>query len=386
MKTMYRRKNPGFLPGFCGFLALLILAGGRCSTEGLDTEKGPTGTGSLTIVSWNIQAMFDGADNGFEYDEYKNAAGWNKEKYEARLTNISKAIKEKLTPDILALIEVENSGVLEDLSNLLKPDYPWSFFAGSPGASIGLGLLSRYPFLETKAHTAKSADGSNTRPVTEIRVKSESGPLVLFVCHWKSKLGGDQKTEHLRRADAGILSRRIAEIRAENNAIPVIVMGDLNENHNEFEKIEGAYISALLPDTDAAAAALEAAAGTTAAPIRPGFQDYLVISGQKPPQVAHITNAAAVLYSPWIEYPEDQGSYYYRYGWETIDHFLLNNALFDNSGWEYESFWVASELPFSTSGGRPYAYNPKTGNGFSDHFPIVLQLGNNDKTNKDDDE
>jgi endonuclease/exonuclease/phosphatase family metal-dependent hydrolase len=380
MKTIHSRKRSAILPGFCGFLAVFVLAAGRCSMEGLDAEKGPNGTGRLTIVSWNIQAMFDGTDNGYEYDEYKNAAGWNKEKYEARIVSASKAVKDKLTPDILALIEVENSGVLQDLSNALKPDYPWSFFAGTPGASIGLGLLSRLPFLETKAHASQSSEGGNTRPVTEIRVKTESGPLVLFVCHWKSKLGGDKKTEPLRRADAAILSRRIAEIKAEDSTIPVIIMGDLNENHNEFEKIEGAYLSALLPDTAEAAAALEAGAVPEAAavPLRPGFQNYLVISGQKPPQAAFIKNASAALYSPWLEYPENQGSYYYRNGWETIDHFLLNAALFDNRGWEYESFWVASEPPFSTSGGRPYGYNPKTGNGFSDHFPIVLQLGNND--------
>jgi hypothetical protein len=81
-----------------------------------------------------------------------------------------------------------------------------------------------------------------------------------------------------------------------------------------------------------------------------------------------------VVYSPWLDYPEDKGSYYYKDEWETIDHFLLNNALFDQQGWEYESFTAFAQPPFTKSSGVPYPYNPKTGNGLSDHLPIVLNL------------
>jgi len=404
---------PKSLAGFCRFLGaavlvmaavVLVLSAGCCSMDGEGPEAAARAD-RLTIVSWNVENLFDGSDNGYEYDEFKNSAGWNNEKYLARLNGLSRVIEDSLKPDILCLIEVENQKVLEDLSGVLKTDYPWSFFAGAEGSSVGLGILSRFPFSQAQVHSIYFSGSSIPRPVAEVRVDVGSGPVVLLAGHWKSKLGGAEETEPMRRAEAGIIARRIGEIAAENPAIPVIVLGDLNECHDEFEKNEGAYVCALLPDTAAAAAKVSAAKAAEAAgvvrsigtaktaraaraaepalaiagAIRPDFQDFLIISGQKPPRTAHFGGSKGVVYSPWLEYPEGQGSYYY-YEWETIDHFLLNRALFDNNGWEYESFWVAAEPPFTTAGGRPNPYNQKTGNGFSDHLPIVLSLGNVEET------
>jgi len=398
MKTKRIWENNPKISGIsCRFLfaAALILSAGCCKMEWPEAEnKTANRAENLTIVSWNVQALFDGSDNGFEYDEYKSEAGWNNEKYQARLNGISRVVDDQLKPGILCLIEVENERVLEDLSKLLKTDYPWTFFAGAPGSSIGIGILSRFPFSEAKVHSIYFSESSLPRPVAEVRVDVGSGPVVLLAGHWKSKLGGAENTEPMRRAEAGIIARRIGEIAAEDPEIPVIVLGDLNECHDEFEKNDGAYICALLPDTAAAAAAVKTAKAADAAraavtartagvarvisgALRPDFQDFLIISGQKPPKTAHFGSAKGVVYSPWLEDPDNsQGSYYYRYGWETIDHFLLNAALFDKTGWEYESFGVVTEPPLTTTGGRPNGYNPGTGNGFSDHLPIMLSLGN----------
>jgi endonuclease/exonuclease/phosphatase family metal-dependent hydrolase len=212
--------------------------------------------------------------------------------------------------------------------------------------------------------------GTIPRPVAEVRVDTGSGPVVILICHWKSKLGGAEKTEPMRRAAAGIIARRIGEIAAEDSSIPVIVLGDLNENHDEFTKTGGAYTCALLPDTEEAAELSVILPGR----LMPGFKDFLLVSEQKPPEAAHFATAVGVVYSPWADYPEGKGSYLYRDEWETIDHFLLNRALFDEQGWEYESFTVFSEPPFTKALGVPYPYNPKTGNGLSDHLPIVLIL------------
>jgi len=357
------------------FAAALIFLTWGCTTE---KTKAESRQDRLTIVSWNVLALFDGNDDGSEYAEYKGDAGWNSEKYQARLNGISGAIADGLKPDILALIEVENYGVMKDLAEHPKMDYPWFFFAGAPGSSLGVGVLSRFPLLETRAHSAHFTKSSIPRPVAEVRVDTGAGPLVLFICHWKSKLGGEKQTEPVRRAAAGIVARRIAEIAAEDPAIPVIVLGDLNENHDEFTRTGGAYICALLPDTDEAAElALSLPGGLRSSrkkrgDQKPEIRDFLVISGQKPPEAVFFNGAA--VYSPWLDYSGSQGSYHHKDDWETIDHFLLNSALFDEQGWEYENFNTASDPPFTKAGGIPYPYNPKTGNGLSDHLPIVLTL------------
>jgi endonuclease/exonuclease/phosphatase family metal-dependent hydrolase len=354
------------------YIFMLVLFAG-CSLA--QTESELSRKDHLTIASWNVQALFDGADNGHEYDEYRTGTGWNSEKYQARLNIITGAIKgsdgnEGFNPDILTLIEVENPDVLRDLAEMPGMDYRWTFFAGAPDGAIGLGVLSRFPLTKTAAHSVYYSGGSIPRPVAEVWVETGTGPVVLMICHWKSKLGGEKETEAARRAEAGIIARRLEEISAEQPETPVIILGDLNENHNEFDRIGGGYLCALLPDSDRAAEM----AKTLSAPIRPGFQDYLVVSTEKPPRSEFFEDAEpALLFSPWKE-GDLQGSYFYQDTWETIDHFLLNSAFFDKEGWEYESFRILDDSPFTNAQGIPYSYNPRTGSGVSDHLPIVLRL------------
>ena len=361
----------------------------------------------LVIASWNMQNLFDGADNGFEYDEFKNSAGWNNEKYQARLHGITAALKGEtgIKADILAVMEVENKAVIEDLAEKSFLNYRWIFFAGAPAYSaeaqtdqtdtdspldsaIGLGVLSALPFFQTSVHSFHSPDGSIPRPILEVWVDTDSGPLALFVCHWKSKLGGDSKTEAMRRAGAALIVRRLLEIETENPGTPVIIMGDLNENHDEFARIGASYPCALLPDTEQAVLISR----KTLLGARPNSQDFLVLSREMPPRTQFFPEKTKAFYSPWFELKEGlhenrnasksqaiyqaipQGSYFYKGDWETIDHFLLNDALFSGIGWNYGHFRVLTEPPFANGIGEPHSYNPRTGNGLSDHLPIVLVL------------
>ena len=368
------------------YTAVLVLFLWGCSAFEPETKAE-----RLVIASWNVQNLFDGSDNGFEYDEFKNSAGWNEEKYRARLNGIIGALKsDSLNPDILALIEVENAAVIQDLAECSNLGYYWTFFASAPDSPVGMGVLSRLPLTETRVHSIHSSEGSIPRPVAEVWADTGSGPLVLMVCHWKSKLGGERKTEALRRSAAALIVRRLGEIAVKNPEIPVIILGDLNENYDEFIRIGKAYPCALLPDTGEAAALIQKVPTRSASS---GFGDFLVLSGQKPPRTDHFSETTAALYSPWLEmekslgdresswqggsHQENQGSFYYKDTWETIDHFLINAALFTQritSGWEYGQFRVLAEPPFTNGAGLPYSYNPRTCSGLSDHLPIVLIL------------
>jgi hypothetical protein len=106
---------------------------------------------------------------------------------------------------------------------------------------------------------------------------------------------------------------------------------------------------------------------------RPGFRDYLVLTGGVP--------GPGELYSPWAEQESGggwagggSGSYFYNFQWETIDHILLSAAAFDGRGWEYGGFEVAAEPPFADASGYPHSYIPWTGDGLSDHLPVTARL------------
>jgi endonuclease/exonuclease/phosphatase family metal-dependent hydrolase len=343
---------------------------------------------TLTIGTWNIQALFDGEESGTEYSDYTESGGWNSAKYQARLLSISKGIETlgNNGPDVMALIEVENAGVLDELLKeyLPKHGYGYSYFTSNRGGALGIGIISRLPLIETKSHSISSGGQIIPRPLMEVRADLGNGEYaVIFACHWKSKLGGEEKTEELRRAAARLIVRRMAELQAEDPGTPVIVLGDLNENYDEFYRIEGSYISALLPDDPAAAAAATAATAATAAEGSPGQLDYLILSAAKPPKAEHFPerldlpgaeNAEPVVFfSPWYE-GLDEGSYYYKSAWETIDHVLLNAPWFDGEGWDYAACRVNAGPPFATSSGRPATYQAYSGNGTSDHLPLVLTI------------
>jgi len=344
----------------------------------------------FTAALWNVQALFDGTEAGNEYGEYREKAGWTVEKYAARITAINRAIlqmanqskaqpgtsagsKQKASPPaLIGLVELENAKILEDLAGgeLSKLGFLWTAFAAIPGAPLGIGVLSRFPLSDIRAHSITAASSSKSRetaprPVLEVRVepggKPGDKPLVFLLCHWKSKLGND--TEAQRRYSARVVQRRLRELRETEAETPVIVMGDLNENHDEYYRQGGKVFCALLPDDPEAASLAE----------QGSLSDFLVLSGEKPPRALSFAADVPALYTPWGTEMTD-GSYYYRDKWETIDHFLLSDTLFNGSGWNYAGCQVLNQAPFVSSRGSPDSYNPSSGRGLSDHLPLLLLL------------
>lgn len=321
--------------------------------------------GRLTVTTWNLQALFDGVDDGAEYDEYLSGAGWTDARYRARLDALAGALR-MLTeegPDILALQEVESAAVLETFARgPLGPwAYRWSSFAALPGAALGVGFLSRLPIIAARAHGITRLGETAPRPVMEVRVDADGEDLVFFVCHWKSKLGGADATEGLRRAAAQVVARRTAELAASEPDIPVIVLGDLNENHDEFERRGRTVATALMPASLGDGPDTRSAACLFLSSEQNGFSAW--------------PRGSPVFYSPWTSGTWG-GSYAYRGEWETIDHLLFGAACFDGAGWEFASFSVADGEPFVDDSGFPIAYNPRISRGISDHLPLsaVLEL------------
>ena len=356
--------------GLSLFAAVLPALAG-CVLPEAGTEGGSAGT--LTLMTWNVNNLFDGADNGYEYDEFLQSSGWSAEKYLGRINSVSGAIgKVEPQPDIIMFQEIESSAVLEDIAGSLQGGYDWSHFANNPGASVGLGILSRIPLSQIRVHSITIGSETIPRPVLEARVSAGEGEFIVFVCHWKSKLGGDEVTESVRKASARVILRRIRELLEEEPETGVIVAGDLNENYDEFSRHGGAVISALLPDEPYPAQLTGCIGGDGSE--EPGLQkDFIVISGNKPPFPDHFPAESVVLFSPWMADLEN-GSYYYKNDWETIDHFLISGQFFNDDGWEYERAVIMDHQPFANSGGMPMSYNARTGSGLSDHLPLLLTL------------
>jgi hypothetical protein len=166
------------------------------------------------------------------------------------------------------------------------------------------------------------------------------------------------------------------EIERTNPDMPFLVLGDLNENYDEFYRQSCNYVCAIMPDDPQAAVKAGFMLPETEesdAVLEIPVQDFLIVSQEKPPRTAFFPNAEGVFYSPW-DIELQNGSYFYSNEWETIDHFLLSRAFFNKHGWEFDTAFVVDTEPFVNSSGVPAIYNARTGSGLSDHLPLVLVL------------
>jgi endonuclease/exonuclease/phosphatase family metal-dependent hydrolase len=324
---------------------------------------------SVVLMTWNAQNLFDGKDDGDEYDEFKVSSGWSAEKYMGRINSISAAIGAvEPRPDIFILQEIESVKVLEALAQSIPGDYSLSHFANNPGAAVGLGIISRLPLSETRVHSITINSQTTPRPVLEARVHSDNGDFVIFACHWKSKIGGDELTENVRMSSARVILRRIRELWKNEPELGIIIAGDLNENHDEFYR-QG-RVCALVPD-DIYGAQITGCLDSEK--IDDMQKDFFVLSKNKPPMPVHFPKGTMAFFSPWMADLEN-GSYYYKNNWETIDHLLISPQFFNNSGLEYERSAVVNNQHFANSSGIPVPYSMRTGAGLSDHLPLLLVL------------
>ena len=366
------------------FACLFVTGCAGCATP---AEEAAGDSNLLALMTWNVHNLFDGEDNGYEYDEFLQSSGWSAEKYQGRINTVTDAIKRiEVQPDIIILQEIESLKILEDLSHSLDSGYSWSHFAGNPGSAIGLGLISRCPLLDVKIHSITIDSDTAPRPVLEARIQAKeisaskksskekrssegdakesasNKSFVIFVCHWKSKIGGDEATESVRRASARVILRRVKELWENEADLGIIIAGDLNQNHDEFYRRNASMICALLPD--------DLYCAQTSVGIQ---KDFIVISKNIPPEPVNFPRNTITFYSPWIKELES-GSYFYRNNWETIDHFLISPQFFNSTGWRYEKTKIINIAPFANPSGIPSPYNSRTGLGMSDHLPLMLFL------------
>ncbi len=315
---------------------------------------------TLHLMSWNVQNLFDDVDDGTEYYEFDPSNGeWNNDLFNRKAAALSEVISAAAAggPDIVLLQEVENENALKLLNDgyLKACNYSYAVFFPTQDSAIGCGVLSRLPVLSVKNHAVNLRGKNSGRNIAEIDFGEGAGGFKVFLNHWKSKLGGPEETEESRSASAGLLNSLIKKAAAESADLLIIAAGDFNESHDEFNRVNHSYRTAIMP-----------AAETGETPSEETM--YYVDS-----KAGMTADSEIGLYNPWVD-AEYEGSYFYNGTWETIDQFFLNAAAFDREGLEYAGFRAAA-LDFNTaSDGSPLRWQSGTGAGCSDHFPVILEL------------
>ncbi len=327
---------------------------GGCSVWNFAQENSDTADNSqspVTLVNWNLQTFFDANKDGCEYQEFQKASDWNKEKYEQRLGRLCNVIS-TLDADIYVFEELENESIIYDISNILagngqnwnqKKFWNYSLFAKEEGTAIGIGILSRYPLSQAKVHSMDIRIHREKQPslryIVETTVSINNKEVFIFANHWKSKVGGEEKTEIWRDWQESILAKRLKELSGK----PIIICGDFNRDAQAFIcnfKESADYIqkeeNTILRYTDF------------------GLTDY--------------TSAQSIWFDDYGNILHKTGSYIYEDSWERIDNIMTAGQIkITNSG-------PCISSPWSLAKDYPMSYHIYSGTGYSDHLPVMVQF------------
>lgn len=330
---------------------------------------GCDGEDRLTIVSYNVQNIFDDKDDGGEYEEYTTSFGWTSDSYFERLSRLAQVLQVcEAPPHVVVMQEIEDVQVLDDLrlDHVRQRRYA-AIAAPSEDTATTVGVLSTQPIRSARSHRSVVArvggETAVSRPLFELEIEVAGRPLRLYCVHWKSQSGGEEVTEPRRCQEAALLNVVIAERRERQGAHSIIVIGDFNEDVAEYEQHAKSYQTALVPAA-AAGGLVEPARSLLFEPVDPG----------RPAGTPVPLASAGVLYSPW---PDSRyaGTYFYHGSWERLDQLFVSRELADGNDLELLDFAVLDRGPHVNAAGYPIRYERYSLSGYADHLPIVATLG-----------
>lgn len=312
------------------------------------------------VMFYNVENLFDCRHDSLKDDkEFLPDAQkrWSRTRYWRKLNDLAKvvaAISEERIPDLIGVCEVENDSVMYDWtrrSSLRALGYRYVMTHSPDNRGVDVALLYQPGVFKLLHHheveISLSGSARPTRNLLYAKGKTLSGDtLHVMVCHLPSRLGRRKESEERRICAAQTLRTVVDSIHSVVTNPKILVMGDFNADVREriFDKdmLCAKEVADSLHDT-------------------PSFLFYI------PETICKV-------------HPEVKGTYRYQGMWENIDHVLLSPSLV--SGLKHVSTQIMAypfmcEAEKKYGGIRPFRtyQGPIYKRGYSDHFPIVVDLG-----------
>jgi len=328
------------------FLLLFLSSAGFCQKE----------KQQLNVVFYNVENLFDTIDDKHKNDNEflpGSEKAWNSDRYYQKVSNLGKVLvsfNSLELPAIIGFAEVENTAVLEDLIRLTplhEAPYQVILEEGSDPRGIDVAMIFRTDKLTYLSHRAIPASTEfQTRNILYVKLMGPAGDtLHLFVNHWKSRSGGEEKTRPKRIENATLLRAVVDSLFSMNPSNRILIMGDLNDE----------------PSDESVALALEA------------------LPVDKKPTSGELYNLF------YKSFEEGKGTLWYR-DWDLFDQIIVSGSLITkkkstipsinppagyilSEPWMLDPAEAKEPTPF-----RSYAYKRGYVGGFSDHLPVYLVL------------
>ncbi|MCW0481175.1 endonuclease [Gaoshiqia sediminis] len=209
----------------------------------LFSQEGPATT-NFYILFYNVENLWDTKDDPQNDDDEFLPQGdrhWTFRRLNQKLNNTAKVILASCgfdAPAIVGLCEVENRGVLDDLTTqtpLSGLKYRIIHKDSPDHRGIDVALLYQpeqvvpieYEYLPL---IGEKGSVLLTREILQACFLFPTGDtLHVFVNHWPSRYSGQAETEAQRLLAAHTLRKAVDELLAVNSRVKVVIMGDFND-------------------------------------------------------------------------------------------------------------------------------------------------------------
>ncbi len=311
------------------------------------------------VAFYNLENFYDTIDNPILNDDEftpKGDKNYSSNIYLDKVKHLATVIAQlgaDVNPDgpaLLGVAEIENDTVLNDLiaDPLIKSrGYHYVHYDSRDLRGVDVGLLYNPKYFtveDSKKLFVKLPSGSKTsfltRDVLWVKGKFNGETVHVFVNHWPSRLGGEERSAPARAAAAQVCKNFIDSVQQVDPGAKIILMGDLNDDpiSPSLTKIMGAK--------------------GDAEKVKPGG-----------------------FYNPWVEmYRKGIGTLAYQDAWGLFDQIIITQSWLNK---EQQGFFFYKQHIFNQEYlieniGKYKGYPMRTwdGNtyrgGYSDHFPTYI--------------
>lgn len=317
----------------------------------------------LRVLEYNVENLFDTIPEDGREDKAFLPLGekrWNNYRYWRKIGGLCKVIAGVggLTPpELIALCEVENGDILNDLTQktaLKRWKYKYIITHSPDRRGIDVALLyqpNSFKVISKKSERIPYNINKEfpTRDILHVTGEVLTGDtLDLFVCHFPSRAGGKSQTEEYRCQVAQVLLQKVDSILNIRCRPATLILGDFNDEYTDrsIAEVLQAQCSKTIKEID-------------------DKKLYLLSSNKS------LKNGI-------------KGTYKYNGFWSQLDHVIVNGQLLriDNciqTSWQdcqivdfpfllKEDVYHGGFKPWSTYLGNYY------NGGISDHLPLLIQL------------
>ena len=304
------------------------------------------------VASWNVENLFDNVDDPNKEDSEFLETGkkeWTNERiYDkmSHLADVMKFMNNGSGPDMIGFMEVEHKYLLEKIANNFFPERNYNIigFESKDARGIDNYLMYDEDIFQLIDYNKIPVVFFNSSYVTRdilhglFNYKGET--VDVFVNHWPSRRGGEERSQPRRVNAASTLRRYVDSLMVEREKTNIIIMGDFNDEPGNYSINE-------------------------------------ILSAGK------IGESSGLLYNlAWDDFDKGVGTHFFGKEFNMLDQIIISNTLLDNGGIDYmkDSFIIVSDPSFTYSEGKkkgailPSFADGKFRNGYSAHLPVAAKF------------